>query len=241
MGRTRPGRTRRPLDAAPVRRRVPFLGHTVAEYVVAAALIAVGLHTTGAAAVVLVASGAALAVLNACTRGPLGAIRLLGRRAHHAGDLLIIAVLALSPLLALRDLHLAGVIVAEVVALVLLRIEHTTRYLDPVPVRPSPAAPSAAAPPSAAAQPSAAPSVPPAAPAAPATPAAAATAAAAQSVGAAAARVTGGGRRVALSSARRLGLVAGVTRRVLREQRAAARPEPPGRATTSELASRERQ
>ncbi|MCU1489600.1 MAG: hypothetical protein JWM85_1005, partial [Acidimicrobiaceae bacterium] len=113
-----------------VRRRVPFLGHTVAEYVIAAALIASGIHATGAAELVLVLSGAALVVLNVLTRGPLGAFRLLTRRAHHVGDLLVIAALVIAPLAAVHAVHLLGVLAAEVVALILLRIERTTRYID---------------------------------------------------------------------------------------------------------------
>ena len=45
------------------RRRVPFLAHQVAEYVVALALIAVGFHASGGAEISLVTSGILLAVL----------------------------------------------------------------------------------------------------------------------------------------------------------------------------------
>ncbi|MDA8288750.1 MAG: hypothetical protein M0014_09940 [Actinomycetota bacterium] len=65
------------------------------------------------------------------TRGPLGALRLLSRRAHHVADGVVIVLLALAPLGELGHLHALGLVVSEVVALVLLRIERTTRYSEP--------------------------------------------------------------------------------------------------------------
>ncbi len=118
------------------RRRVRFLAHEIAEYVLAAALLAVGIHTSGATQLTLVAVGAVLLLLNLVTAGTLGAFSVLGRRAHHAGDVLVIVALVLSPLVAYRHLHVLGVVVAEAVALVLIRIERTTAYVDvPRPVR----------------------------------------------------------------------------------------------------------
>jgi hypothetical protein len=64
---------------------------------------------------------------------------VLGRRAHHCADLVLIVVLALSPALLYHDLHTAGSVLAVVVALVLLRIERGTLYHDvPRPARPAP-------------------------------------------------------------------------------------------------------
>ena len=65
----------------PARRRVPFLGHQIAEYVVAIALIAVGFHTTGGAEIALAAAGVLLLLLNVVTKGRVSAIGLLSRRA----------------------------------------------------------------------------------------------------------------------------------------------------------------
>lgn len=110
------------------RRRVGFLGHALAEYVLGAALVAVGIHVTGAVQGFLLGVGSLLVVLNACTDGPLGAVSLVGRRGHHAADLLLVGLLLVSPLTALGQLHVVGVVVAVAVALVLLRMERTTRY-----------------------------------------------------------------------------------------------------------------
>lgn len=127
--------TRRRRDGAdgPVRRRVPFLWHALAEYVLGAALVLVGVHVTGAPEAVLVGVGAFLILLNLCTEGPLGALRVLRPRAHHLADLTAAVALVASPLVALGELHVTGVLAAEVVGLVLLRIERTTRYGVPPP------------------------------------------------------------------------------------------------------------
>jgi hypothetical protein len=112
------------------RRQVPFVLHELAEYIVAAALVAVGLHLSGGAQLVLVSVGVVMILLGAFTSGKLGAFALLSRRAHHAGDLILATVLALSPALVYRELHIVGTVLAEVVALVLLRIERGTLYRD---------------------------------------------------------------------------------------------------------------
>lgn len=116
-------------------RRVRFVAHELAEYVVAAALVAVGFHVSGAAQLLTVSVGAAMLVLGACSDGRLGAFELLSRRAHHVGDVVLIVVLALSPILLYHQLHVAGTVLAEVVALVLLRIERGTMYVDPPSAR----------------------------------------------------------------------------------------------------------
>lgn len=121
--------------SSPVRRlggtrRVRFVLHEVAEYVVAAALIAVGTRASGGAEILLVVTGGALLVLGACTSGRLGAVDLLSRRSHHAVDVAIVVALALSPAVFYRELHLVGVVLAELVALVLLRVERGTLYED---------------------------------------------------------------------------------------------------------------
>jgi hypothetical protein len=114
--------------------------HEVAEYIVAAALIAVGFHVFGAAQLLLVAVGAVMLVVGAFSDGKLGAFHVLGRRAHHVADLVLIVVLVLSPALLYHDLHVPGTVLAVVVALVLLRIERGTLYHDVArPVRGTPA------------------------------------------------------------------------------------------------------
>jgi hypothetical protein len=114
-------------------RRVRFALHEVAEYVVAAALVAVGFHVSGATQYLLVTVGGAMAVLGACTSGRLGAFDLLTPRAHHVGDLVLIGALALSPAVLYRPLHVAGIVLTELVALVLLRIERGTIYAEDPP------------------------------------------------------------------------------------------------------------
>ncbi|HWC39352.1 MAG TPA: hypothetical protein VG476_12520, partial [Acidimicrobiales bacterium] len=70
--------------------------------------------------------------------GPLGAIRVLGPRLHQALDLVLVVGLVLSPIVARSNLDVAGVIVAEALAVVLLRLAFRTRYV-PAPVPETPA------------------------------------------------------------------------------------------------------
>ena len=80
------------------RRRVLFLAHQVAEYVVALALIVVGFHSSGGAEISLVTSGFLLAAVNLITSGPLGVFGVLSRGAHHVGDLVIAGALIVLPI-----------------------------------------------------------------------------------------------------------------------------------------------
>ena len=114
------------------RRRVPFLGHQVAEYVVAIALIAVGFHLSGGAETALAAAGILLLVLNVVTVGRLSAVGLLSRRAHHIGDFVVAAVLIVVPIFEYSRLHVAGVALAEGVAILVLWIERSTLYIDKI-------------------------------------------------------------------------------------------------------------
>lgn len=203
------------------RRRVGFVGHALAEYVLGAALVAVGLHVAGALQGVLLGVGSLLVVLNAVTDGPLGAVALVGRRGHHVADLVLVGLLLASPLTALGQLHVLGVVVAELVGLVLLRMERTTHYAKA-------SAPAGPAGPAAPAGPAGSAATP--VPAPPAPPALSGLAGLAGRAGAA----VGGGLpgsgvragKVARTGVRNLGVVVGVTRRVARQQR--ARRLPPG-------------
>jgi len=112
-------------------RRVPFLGHQVAEYAVAVALVAVGFHLNGGAELTLVAAGIVLIVLNLFTIGPLGAVSWLNRRAHHGGDLVIVAALIVAPFFAYGTLHLWGIVLSECLAALILWVERATRYGEP--------------------------------------------------------------------------------------------------------------
>lgn len=134
--------SRDPEHRGRARRSVPFVYHEVAEYVVAAALLAVGIHVSGGTQLLLLTVGAAMFVLGALTSGRLGAVELISRRVHHLGDLVLAGLLALSPAVLYHHLHLAGSVAAEAVALVLLRIERSTRYIDPPRSRPGRSVPS---------------------------------------------------------------------------------------------------
>ncbi|HVC26346.1 MAG TPA: hypothetical protein VND23_11375 [Acidimicrobiales bacterium] len=215
--------TRRAAVARQGRRQVPFVLHEVAEYVVAIALVAVGFHLSGSAQILLVTVGAVMLLLGALTSGRLGACHLLSRRAHHAGDLVLVTVLALSPVVAHRGLHLAGTVLAEAVALVLLRIERGTLYGD-APSGPA-AVPAGAGAGTAVAT---APAEP--APASPGSTDRAARAGAIAGATAAGAVVAAGhlapvAGRAAKRGARGLGVVAGMTKRAARERSGARRAE----------------
>jgi hypothetical protein len=78
---------------------------------------------------VLLAAAAYLVVVAILSRGPLGLVRLLGPRLHQALDLVLVVGLAVSPIFARSDLDVAGVIIAEALAIVLLRLAFRTRYV----------------------------------------------------------------------------------------------------------------
>ena len=78
---------------------------------------------------VLLAAAAYLVVVAILSRGPLGLVRLLGPRLHQALDLVLVVGLAVSPIFARSDLDVAGVIIAEALAVVLLRLAFRTRYV----------------------------------------------------------------------------------------------------------------
>lgn len=90
------------------------------------------IQLSGAMEPVLLGGAAAIAVLAAATKGPLGAVRALPRAAHRALDVVVGAALALSPLIVLHHLDVVGVLLAEGAALVVLRLAFVTRYHPPV-------------------------------------------------------------------------------------------------------------
>ncbi len=111
------------------RRQVPFGGHQIAEYAVAAALVAVGIHLNGRPAAVLVVGGVVLVALALVSKGPLAAARVVPRRLHLSLDLVVALAFALSPLLYLHDLQVIPVILTEAVALLLVRMSLTTEIV----------------------------------------------------------------------------------------------------------------
>jgi hypothetical protein len=181
-----------PEAGKPSRRRVPFFGHQIAEYVVAIALIAVGFHLSGGAEASLLTAGFLLAVLNIVTKGPLGAFPWLSRAAHHAGDVVVAALLAVAPVFAHRYLHVWGIVLSEAVAVLIVWMERATRYTAPPVAKagdegaPTPSEPGVV-----------------------------------ESAGIVAGMLGPGAARASRVAARRAGLVAGVTRRVIRQHREA--------------------
>jgi hypothetical protein len=176
-------------DQPASRRRVPFLAHQIAEYVVAVTLIVVGFHSGGGAEISLVTSGALLAALNLISSGPLGLFDVLGRRAHHAGDLVIAAALIALPIVFASRLHIAGIAISEAVAVLIIWMERSTSYVATLK-KAGAARPSSSG---------------------------------ARAAGAATAALSPEAAKAAKVAARRIGLVAGVTRRVVRERRDAAK------------------
>jgi hypothetical protein len=111
------------------RRRVAFGGHQLAEYALAAALAAVGLHLSGRSELVLLLAGGVLAFSAIISQGPLAAWRVVPRRLHLYLDLPIAACLALSPLLYLPSYPLIPIVISEAVVVVLVRMSLTTEFV----------------------------------------------------------------------------------------------------------------
>jgi len=111
------------------RRQVPFGGHQIAEYAVAAALVAVGIHLNGRPAAVLVVGGVLIGALALVSKGPLAAARVVPRRLHLNLDLVLGLAFALSPVLYLHDLQVIPIVLSEAVALLLVRMSLTTQIV----------------------------------------------------------------------------------------------------------------
>lgn len=115
------------------RRQVPFGGHQLAEYALAAALIGVGLHLSGRPAAVLVVGGGLVGLLALLTKGPLAAVRFLPKRVHLYLDLVLAVGFAFSPALSPHNLQVVPIILCEAVAVLLVRMSITTQIVPPPP------------------------------------------------------------------------------------------------------------
>ncbi len=116
------------------RRQVPFGGHQLAEYALAAALVVVGLHLGGRPAVILAVAGAVIGAFAFISQGPLAALRIIPRRLHVYLDLVLAAGFAASPLLYLHNLQIIAIVLSEAVAVLLVRMSFTTEIVPrPVP------------------------------------------------------------------------------------------------------------
>jgi hypothetical protein len=113
------------------RRQVPFGGHQLAEYTLAAALVAVGVHLNGRPEFVLIAGGGAVGALSLVTKAPLAAARLLPKRLHLHLDLVLAAGFAVSPVFYLHNLQVIPIILCEAVAVLLVRMSFTTEIVPP--------------------------------------------------------------------------------------------------------------
>ena len=116
-------------SAGSSRRQVPFGGHQLAEYALAAALIVVGLHLGGRPAVILAVAGAVIGVFAFISQGPLAALRIIPRRVHVYLDLVLAAGFAASPLLYLHNLQIIPIVLSEAVAVLLVRMSFTTEIV----------------------------------------------------------------------------------------------------------------
>ncbi|MGA3214213.1 MAG: hypothetical protein ABSD97_00800 [Acidimicrobiales bacterium] len=121
------------------RRHVPFGGHQIAEYALAAALVVVGGHLSGRPELVLMLQGGLLALLAVVTKGPLAAWKILPRKLHVFLDLVLAACFAVSPVLYLPGIPFMPIIISEAVAVVLVRMSLTTELVPrPRPAKPTP-------------------------------------------------------------------------------------------------------
>lgn len=107
------------------RRPVPWWGHVLLEYAVAAGLVDLGLRLSGSSEDLLIACGGLLVIPALLTKTSTGLIRVISPRLHRALDFPVAFFLALSPFLAWA-LHRAGgleaVVVIEGVALLLVSL-----------------------------------------------------------------------------------------------------------------------
>ncbi len=115
----------------PRRRPFPFGVHQALEYVLAGLLVELSLHTARSG--LLLGGAAAFALLALTARGPLGVVRLCGRRLHAAADIVVALALAAAPVLPSLRPSALGIVAIEVVALLWLRVVTLTRYATAPP------------------------------------------------------------------------------------------------------------
>jgi hypothetical protein len=113
------------------RRQVHFVSHEIAEYAVAAAIVAIGADTSGGLSREFLVAGCLLGALNVFTKGRFGVFKVLGRHLHHAGDVVIAVYLAAAPFFGFVERDVLAILCAEALAFLLVLIEQSTRYVDP--------------------------------------------------------------------------------------------------------------
>jgi hypothetical protein len=132
----------RPRDRAPVasagseqaadssrrRRPIAFALHQLFEYLLAVALVVASVHIGHSA--LLLAAGALFGLLALTAQGPLGLLRVCGRRLHLILDVSAAVLLAAAPLEPALRPGVAGIVVIELVAVAWVRVTTLTRYGD---------------------------------------------------------------------------------------------------------------
>lgn len=125
---------------APAGGRLSLDLHRVAEIAVGAALVSVSLHVTGSAATL--AAGMAVMAPALVTRGRLGVVRWCSPACHRVLDVLLIAALALLPLVPHTEGAALAAITepaAAVLLLLLVRTDYRARgRAEPRPRTPPP-------------------------------------------------------------------------------------------------------
>ena len=125
---------------------VPFWIHQLVELLLGILLLLQGART-GEHTVLLVTLGGLLLLLALCSDGALGAWPWIGRRLHRVLDLVVAAVLALSPLVFGLD-HLLAIVILEIAAAAMLWLALRTEWRSRVKRTPPPPAPASPSPPS---------------------------------------------------------------------------------------------
>jgi hypothetical protein len=110
--------------------RVVFWIHQLVELLLGILLMVQGART-GEHTAVLVTLGGLLLLLALCSDGALGAWPWIGRRLHRVLDLVVVAVLALSPLVLGLD-HVLPIVFVEVAAGAMLWLALRTEWRAPV-------------------------------------------------------------------------------------------------------------
>ncbi|MGH9103673.1 MAG: hypothetical protein ACRDYD_11930, partial [Acidimicrobiales bacterium] len=126
--RPRPRRAPVRLRVDPSSRLLPLWIHQLVEYLLAVLFGELGLHLRGAAEWVVLGGAALVLMVALGTRGPLGLLRALSPKAHHAADLVVVTLFALAPLADLHRRDWLGIVLLELIAAGLLRISRMTRY-----------------------------------------------------------------------------------------------------------------
>jgi hypothetical protein len=111
-------------DRRAARRVFPFWVLQGAEYLLLVALADLSLHVGRGG--LLVAMGAAYAVLALTADGPLGVVHLCGRRLHAALVVAVSATAALAPIVPVLRPDLEGIIIVEVIAVGMVRLATLT-------------------------------------------------------------------------------------------------------------------